>query len=126
MTTTNTPEPPQGTTVRTRQGTTHTRSELGWYPGPWNWAGLVEQGAEILDPPVGDDPRASRSGTVRRSPDGRIAVRREFAVTSDFMWIVIHGRDPENPGSTALRDDEVIGWEEIGGCPGTPAAEAAS
>jgi hypothetical protein len=42
-------EPPVGTTVRTQQGSTHTRYELGWYPGPWNWAGLAERHAK----PVG-------------------------------------------------------------------------
>lgn len=54
------PEPAIGTTVRTSTGhrTVHTRYELGWHPGPWNWAGLLEQGPleEVLSDSSGDKP----------------------------------------------------------------------
>ncbi|GAB3376364.1 hypothetical protein [Amycolatopsis echigonensis] len=39
------PEPPVGTTVRTNAGHVTTRYDLGWYPGPWNWHGLLKQGS---------------------------------------------------------------------------------
>lgn len=45
------PEPEVGTTVRSVHERSFTRYELGWQPGPWNWLGLLESQAPLVEVP---------------------------------------------------------------------------
>lgn len=66
------PEPDVGTTIATAAGFKTTRYELCWYPGQWNWQGLLERGplTEVLPEPAPETsmPEKPIAASLREDP----------------------------------------------------------
>lgn len=71
------PEPPVGTTVIRADGVRATLWDLGWFPGPYNWTGILSLGpatedttpvprVDIVDPTDREAVAAWRAGVVSR------------------------------------------------------------
>lgn len=90
-----------------------------WGGNNTGWVGVTEDATVEVIEPV-DDPSKDPVGTVRRSPEGEIAIRRSNVWSVPWMLLGVVS------GSRGIANhDHLNGWEKLAPVEGTPAAKAA-